>query len=337
VGKLFAILFFTFWIGIWSACTLTFDVVLSYGVLNGVRALAYPSTVGTVTVSKIEKKISSDGDDTYLPVVEYDYQVGGQKLHSGRIHSLNLSGMHSSARETIRRYPKGKLVQVYYHPAHPEQALLERGIQPLHLFLAMFMTPFNLIWLGSVWAAYRWLRPASPDRLPYGAFYRDRGMESELRIYQTTPLTVACITLFGGTFAGIFIVGLGSMALPTGALVYGLWTLILLAAAGLFCRQIGRATLLKLDRYQESLAIYRRGNPFPEQTISQSQLQDVGLQETVTTDSEGDESIKASTYLVYSDADGESHKLPLVENWSIDPSEQLARWLKANFFKPSPT
>lgn len=318
----------------WSIGTLVFDGMLVYGVFSGLQALTFPSTQGTITVSNIESKTDSDGDNSFVAVVEYDYQVDGKKLHGDRLHAMNMGGLHSSAREAIRRFPQGKQVSVYYHPAHPEQAVLERGIQPEHLFMAMFMMPFNLVLLGSIAFAYRWLKPATPDHLPYGAFLRDRGLESELRIYGLTPLMATGIVLLAGTFAGIFVVALSGKWLPFSVLVYGQWILTLLAAVAFFYRQLGRATVLRLDRYQESLAIFRRGNPLAEVTIPQSQLHDVRLNEKVTIDSEGDESVQVTPHLIFRDANGELQNVILAEGWTRDPAERLARWLKANFFKP---
>lgn len=85
----------------------------------------WPSTMGTVTMSTIEQRSSSDSGYTDYPVVQYSYQVGGQAFQSYKLAPGPEVG-GTGARKVVDRYPVGAQVMVFYNPENPSEAVLER-------------------------------------------------------------------------------------------------------------------------------------------------------------------------------------------------------------------
>lgn len=91
----------------------------------------WPMTMGTVIASFVEPRRSSNGrggtSTSYYPVVVYEYTAEGQRYQSRRIaFGLEVGGMARMAETRIARYPVGSLVNVYYNPANPGEAVLEQ-------------------------------------------------------------------------------------------------------------------------------------------------------------------------------------------------------------------
>jgi len=85
----------------------------------------WPSTLGTVMMSKIEWRSSSDSGSTAYPVVQYSYQVNGQAYQSYKLApGPELGG--TGANKVVARYPAGAQVMVFYNPQNPSEAVLER-------------------------------------------------------------------------------------------------------------------------------------------------------------------------------------------------------------------
>jgi hypothetical protein len=89
------------------------------------------STTGQISESRVEHSLSTDsdgGNDSYTPYVEYTYQVAGQD-HTGRDLTFGFTqgyGKASKAQSMLEKYPAGAQVNVYYDPADPQKAVLER-------------------------------------------------------------------------------------------------------------------------------------------------------------------------------------------------------------------
>ena len=61
------------------------------------------------------------------PLVTYEYAVGGRTYRGNRLSfAERISGVDVG--EMLKRYPDGKVVQVYYNPANPAQAVIERSL-----------------------------------------------------------------------------------------------------------------------------------------------------------------------------------------------------------------
>jgi hypothetical protein len=89
---------------------------------------AWPSTPGRIVGSGVEVSSGSEGGNVYRAVVTYRYQVGGQVFQNNRrVFGDTVSSSNRGAAErTAARFVAGSSVPVYYNPANPQDAVLER-------------------------------------------------------------------------------------------------------------------------------------------------------------------------------------------------------------------
>ena len=100
----------------------------------------WPSTLGTVNVSYLERRSSSEGGSTDYPVVQYSYHLGGQSYQSTKLAPGPEVG-GTGAGKVVARYPAGAQVMVFYNPQNPSEAVLERKAPAqwiMWLILAIF-------------------------------------------------------------------------------------------------------------------------------------------------------------------------------------------------------
>lgn len=93
--------------------------------LDGYRTRAWPETTGMIDESR--------GSDTKKPAIDY-YHLSYTYVVDGvpRVgHKLRFGHEGKDGARLQRRYPVGSKVPVYYDPADPTQAVLERGTDDL--------------------------------------------------------------------------------------------------------------------------------------------------------------------------------------------------------------
>jgi hypothetical protein len=94
---------------------------------------SWPSTTGRITNSGVSSHTSRDSDGdmevSYSISVEYEYAVKGQNFNSRNISfgARNSHRHRSQAEAELANYQVGKTVAVFYNPANPEEAVLERN------------------------------------------------------------------------------------------------------------------------------------------------------------------------------------------------------------------
>lgn len=98
----------------------------------------FPSVPGIIVTSDLDVREDVTTDENnirevrhvYSPLVEYVYTVGQRSYHGRRVHVLEdvSSSLESTARRVVDRYPAQSAVSVYYDPARPEDAFLEKGL-----------------------------------------------------------------------------------------------------------------------------------------------------------------------------------------------------------------
>ncbi len=111
------------------------------------KASTWPSTLGTVTESRIQMRSNSEGGRTSYPLVRYTYQVMERSYQSQKVvPGMDVGG--SGAQKVVARYPVGAQVMVYYNPEDPSEALLERGM-PGHIkWLWIILAILNVFLCG---------------------------------------------------------------------------------------------------------------------------------------------------------------------------------------------
>jgi hypothetical protein len=91
-------------------------------------AQAWASTMGVVLSSSVQSRRTGKSVSTY-PVVVYQYQVDGKSYQSQTVKAgeqyFNIR-IIGQAQETVKRYPVGTQVMVYYNLANPQESALER-------------------------------------------------------------------------------------------------------------------------------------------------------------------------------------------------------------------
>ncbi len=128
------------------------------------EALNWPTVLGRVTRSEIERSESTDEDGTsysYTPKIEYVYHVLGQDYTNNKVAFGGFSGSSSpkSSELVVHKYPLNDSVTVFYNSANPHEAVLEQtvgsgakgaligGIVLIVVSLLMAL-PLLLAWLG---------------------------------------------------------------------------------------------------------------------------------------------------------------------------------------------
>jgi len=99
----------------------------------------WPSTMGTVLMSRVEQRSTSDGYTDY-PTVQYSYQVAGQPYQGMKLAPGPEVG-GTGANKVVARYAVDAQVMVFYNPQNPSDAVLERkapGQWIMWLLLAVF-------------------------------------------------------------------------------------------------------------------------------------------------------------------------------------------------------
>ena len=89
---------------------------------------AWPSTPGRVTGSGVEESSGSEGGTVYRAAVHYTYAIGGREFNNNRrVFGDTVSSSNRGAAErAAARFVVGSTAPVYYNPANPQDAVLER-------------------------------------------------------------------------------------------------------------------------------------------------------------------------------------------------------------------
>jgi hypothetical protein len=88
----------------------------------------WPMTEGRILSSGVSKHTHSSRITYHTPLISYEYKVNG-KLHKSRRIRVSAGmgyGSAKMAQAIVERYPEGSTQSVYYDPAKPEMAVLER-------------------------------------------------------------------------------------------------------------------------------------------------------------------------------------------------------------------
>lgn len=108
----------------------------------------WPSTMGTVHGSYLERRSSSEGGYTNYPVVQYSYQVSGQAYQGVKIAPGPEVG-GTGAGKVIARYPIGAQVMVFYNPQKPSDAVLETKA-PAQWLMWLLLIIFDIALCGVI-------------------------------------------------------------------------------------------------------------------------------------------------------------------------------------------
>lgn len=93
---------------------------------------SWPETAGKIIESKVveasRSRSGSSSKSMYKAWVSYDYEVNGQKYRGDQVGFMDgSSSSQKGVAEEVRKYPVGRAVTVYYNPADPKEACLDRS------------------------------------------------------------------------------------------------------------------------------------------------------------------------------------------------------------------
>ncbi len=109
-------------------------------------SMKWPSARGRVVASDVNRCRDNDGNWAEEARVVYEYVVNGASFKGNRITFGGASsGNRSAARKTIERYPAGVEVDVFYDPAQPGAAVLERRLPGALVLLPIVGCVFALV------------------------------------------------------------------------------------------------------------------------------------------------------------------------------------------------
>ena len=95
-------------------------------------SMAWPSVPGRVTASSVREEFRRGNTDTpdsssYVPVVQYEYQVGTQMFKGHRVSFQDkVYDSAKTAFRAVQAFQVGTAVAVFYDPGNPSSCVLER-------------------------------------------------------------------------------------------------------------------------------------------------------------------------------------------------------------------
>jgi len=124
--------------GYLAICAVVGVGIIAYSLVQRSRlraSQAWPVATGTITKAVLEEHGSSDSAE-YSVSVLYEYEVNGVR-YTGRRVGFGRRGYarKKNAQAQLDRYPLNSSVMVFFNPAKPEEAVLEREAPFTTLYL----------------------------------------------------------------------------------------------------------------------------------------------------------------------------------------------------------
>ena len=95
------------------------------------KAAKWPQASGRIVASRLAAMRTPDMEGgarvQNVATVAYEFSVAGRKIRGSRI-STGAAPADATPEETLKRYPVGATVMVFYDPADPRNSVLERGL-----------------------------------------------------------------------------------------------------------------------------------------------------------------------------------------------------------------
>ena len=189
----------------WSGMVLIFDGIFLAPAWRQLKARDYVPVEATIRSSEVT--VHSDGEGTtYGLKMAYEYSVGDTEYIGNKYRYGRFSSSDRWAYRVVDSHPPGRKVTAYYNPHNPGDAVLSVGIGGSDLFMALFLTPFNVVMLG-LWCAgatltwRKWFKPA------FGAVKIATSLRrTRVRLVEFPTLAVPAGVLAVSSFLSVFVV-----------------------------------------------------------------------------------------------------------------------------------
>ncbi len=109
----------------------------------------WPETKGVITQSDMKITPTAKGGKSYEPLVTYRYNVGGVEYSSSKVKIIGVVvGIKPASEYTLSQYPLGRTTLVYYNPAKPKDAVLEKSsAMTCAVYMALDLMVIAFIWI----------------------------------------------------------------------------------------------------------------------------------------------------------------------------------------------
>jgi hypothetical protein len=214
----------------WSAITLLFDAVMVRDGVARLASLRFQPVPCVILESKVTEHQGDEGT-SYQPEIRFSYAVDGHEFESERVYAGNRSSTGSRrACRLVELYSTGSRTNAYFNPNEPGYAVLRRGFRGNELFMALFMTPFNLVMVG-LWAlVVHARRVARHPPFAGGVKFIEAREGKRVRLRTIPPALAAGAALGGVCFVSTFVVGFTKGEYAPLPFVGSLWAVAIGAA-----------------------------------------------------------------------------------------------------------
>jgi hypothetical protein len=325
-------LFAAVWIIGWSAGTLFFDFMSVRGIVMQTLAGDYPSVPGKVIDCRVESHSDGEGGTSYSTKLRYEYFVNDQRFEGKRLRfGMESHGGRKGSAHYVREHPPGTPVTVYYDPAKPSSAILEPGVAGTDLFMILFLTPFNVIMLGSWVFAVGCLAKVRSAERRFMRRVMQRGATTIVRMPGLSPVTVGALTAMGISFVLVFVVGFSTGMRPS--IIVCTAALLITAAGAIWAGKKASRNLLAGNRDLEIDPI-RRTVTFPlrkrqqrRTTIGLDQINGMDVKRKVTKSEDDSTKIRFVPTIRWTHHSGTPHTTGLGQFDDESEARALAGWL----------
>jgi hypothetical protein len=135
--------------GFFVACVLLFLVAVVVKLVEARRMARWPRTMGRITKSEQGFALTRTSGENIprnerVANIAYTFEVDGRE-YTGHRFTLAERVPEDEVGEILARYPKGKLVPVFYNPTDPEDSTLERDVPKGALLGCLAMLVFGIV------------------------------------------------------------------------------------------------------------------------------------------------------------------------------------------------
>jgi len=99
----------------------------------------YTKTTATVLGGQIGTGIGGDGRVSFIPVITYRYEVGGQTYTNDRFTQNTVGRNRQGAvQKIVDKYPPNSTIEIFYNVDNPEDSFVQKGFgSGINLFLRL--------------------------------------------------------------------------------------------------------------------------------------------------------------------------------------------------------
>lgn len=322
--------FLLFFALFWTLIVGGIDVFFGYKLYRQVRSTTFPSTSGVIISSEVKHQRGSKGGTTYGVNISYSYEVAGRRYEGNTFRYTTFSSSNSrNAYQTVRNYPPGKTVKVYYNPENPEDSLLSPGINGDDLFILLFLTPFNLIMVALLSIpVFSLLRKVKRPDAGGVKWWLD-GRRIYVRLPRFSTFVGLCFALGIISFVCVFIVAFGMGDHPSLNSALIVWAVIIFVALDVYIwlwfTQGGGKSDLVIDPDRRIVELPQTFGRTRRQTISINDITGVDVEVVETKSSRGVSTQKYVTSL----RDKDGAKYTIAEWTDEEDASEFAGWLRS--------